>query len=54
MVERTLGDLQFVQNVLNRHLIEAFGVDQPLGYVKDFFTLDRVGLFFDGARHDTP
>jgi hypothetical protein len=54
VIERSFGDLQFIQNVLNRHLIVALGVNQPLGYVDDFFALDRVIFFLYGTRHTAP
>jgi hypothetical protein len=54
MVERTLGNIELIQDILDGHVLVARNENQPLGYIQDFITLDSVFVFFDNPRHNCP
>jgi hypothetical protein len=54
MVESPLRDLHLIQNVLDGHLIVAFGVDQFAGNIQDFIAPGCIIVFFEDSGHSIP
>jgi hypothetical protein len=54
MVERALGDVELIQDILNGHVLVARNENQPLGHIQNLVTLDSIFFFFDNPRHHCP
>ena len=54
VIERPGGDLKFAQNIGNRHLLIACGLDGALRRVENGVALGCVGCFVDRAYHSFP
>jgi hypothetical protein len=52
MVKGALGNMQFVQNILDGHLLETLGEDQLLGYIQDLIAFNCIFIFFDDPCHN--
>src|SRR6185503_13406257 len=51
VIERPAGNLDFSQNILERHALIAFGIDQALRRIEDLVAFGGVFCFINSSCH---
>jgi hypothetical protein len=51
VVERPAGNLNIGQDILERHALIAFGIEEALSRIEDLVALGGEFFFIDGTRH---